>query len=88
MADELGVIPQRDIVANVLRENGVLGTIKAQLRSNVYLALDDGKELRVSANQTFEFIGNSIYSYFYFALWIISQIYCNGAKCRAHVDRL
>ena len=53
MADELGVISQRDIVANVLRENGVLGTIKAQLRSNVYLALDDGKELRVSANQTF-----------------------------------
>ena len=40
---------QRDLVANVLRENGVLGTIKAQLRSNVYLALDDGKELKVSA---------------------------------------
>lgn len=42
---------QRDIVANVLRENGVLGAIKAQLRSNVYLALDDGKELRVSSSQ-------------------------------------
>ena len=37
-------------MANVLRENGVLGTIKAQLRSNIYLALDDGKELRVSGN--------------------------------------
>ena len=41
-------------MANVLRENGVLGTIKAQLRSNVYLALNDGKELRVSGNDRLE----------------------------------
>ena len=53
MTDELGDSPQRDIVANVLRENGVLGAIKAQLRSSVYLALDDGKELRVSADRAF-----------------------------------
>ena len=50
MTNDRDVSTQRDLVANVLRENGVLGTIKAQLRSNVYLALDDGKELRVSPN--------------------------------------
>jgi len=49
----------RDIVANVLRENGVLGTIKAQLRSNVYLALDNGKELRKKSSQ----VNHSLQSY-------------------------
>ena len=44
-------------MANVLRENGVLGTIKAQLRSNVYLALDDGKELRVSQSGLWNLLG-------------------------------
>jgi len=49
----------RDIVANVLRENGVLGAIKAQLRSSVYLALDDGKELRKKSSQ----VNHSLQSY-------------------------
>lgn len=34
-------------MTNVLRSSGVLGKIKAQLRSSVYLALDEGKEVRV-----------------------------------------
>ena len=32
----------RDMVASTLETNGVLGKIKAQLRANVYLALEEG----------------------------------------------
>jgi len=34
----------RDLVAQTLQSCGILGKIKAQLRSNVYLALDGGKD--------------------------------------------
>ena len=54
-------------MANVLRENGVLGTIKAQLRSNVYLALDDGKELRVSGNNGLIMNLRTLYSVYFFS---------------------
>ena len=34
----------RDLVAATLENSGVLGKIKAQLRANVYIALEEGNE--------------------------------------------
>jgi hypothetical protein len=33
----------RDLVAATLENSGILGKIKAQLRANVYIALEEGK---------------------------------------------
>lgn len=37
----------RDLVTSALQTSGVLGKIKAQLRSNVYLAIEGEDELKV-----------------------------------------
>ena len=34
----------RDLVAATLENSGVLGKIKAQLRANVYIALEEGNQ--------------------------------------------
>eukprot|EP00095_Tigriopus_kingsejongensis_P001947 maker-scaffold567_size135338-snap-gene-0.20 protein:Tk01947 transcript:maker-scaffold567_size135338-snap-gene-0.20-mRNA-1 annotation:"fgfr1 oncogene partner" len=44
----------RDLVTHLLQSQGVLGTIKAQLRSNVYLALEggsDGKDISQKSSE-------------------------------------
>lgn len=49
----------RDLVANTLVSSGVLGKIKAQLRSNVYLALDGGeKHLRSKSTLSNHLLSN------------------------------
>ena len=40
----------RDLVTAALQTSGVLGKIKAQLRSNVYLAIEGEDELKVNKN--------------------------------------
>lgn len=49
----------RDLVANTLQTCGVLGKIKAQLRSNVYLALDGGEsQLRAKSTLSNHVLSN------------------------------
>ena len=36
----------RDLVAATLETNGILGKIKAQLRANVYIALEEGDSVK------------------------------------------
>lgn len=49
----------RDLVANTLQTCGVLGKIKAQLRSNVYLALDGGEhQLKTKSTLTNQLLSN------------------------------
>ena len=43
----------RDLVTSALQTSGVLGKIKAQLRSNVYLAIEGEDELKVLFMQFF-----------------------------------
>ena len=51
----------RDLVANTLQSCGVLGKIKAQLRSNVYLALDGGEHtLRSKSSLTNDRLSNLV----------------------------
>ena len=43
----------RDLVISSLKSSGVLGKLRANLRSNVYLALEGQSELQVRFIQTF-----------------------------------
>ena len=43
----------RDLVISSLKSSGVLGKLRANLRSNVYLALEGQLELQVRFIQTF-----------------------------------
>ena len=36
----------RDLVATTLENSGILGKIKAQLRANVYIALEEGENVK------------------------------------------
>ena len=45
----------RDLVTAALQTSGVLGKIKAQLRSNVYLAIEGEDELKVNKNYSAKF---------------------------------
>ena len=40
----------RDLVATTLETSGVLGKIKAQLRANVYIALEEGNLISQQCN--------------------------------------
>ena len=42
----------RDLVTNVLKQKGILGQMKAELRSNVYLSLDSGHQIKSTSSRS------------------------------------